>query len=134
LSAPAAAQGRMFLDPSTAVASGARLFLLQHPEGKPKRAAFSPNCSVDVAQVFGRGAVETDFEHVCDTKPGSSGSPVAIWETSRVVGLHHLGFRPGVDKAVNQAVHISHIVQNLKAQVGSGDTTQAVFDEVTRPK
>jgi V8-like Glu-specific endopeptidase len=128
LSAPVTGQSRMFLD-RTAAVQGARLFVVQHPEGKPKRAAFWPNCSVQTPDAIGRAATSTDFKHVCDTKPGSSGAPVLDWTTKRVVGLHHLGYPEGQEQLVNQAVHIRDIAAQLKTKVSA-----EIFNEVMRPQ
>ena len=54
---------------------------------------------------------------------GSSGSPVLDRATGRVVGLHHFGFREGLDEPVNQAVEIGRILEDLSTQVDP-----AVFD------
>jgi hypothetical protein len=127
LSGDASQHRRLFLEASAA-ANRARLYVIQHPGGLPKKAAFPPNCGVDGAERAGRDATNTDFGHICDTLGGSSGSPVLDWTTGRVVGLHHLGFRAGIDEPVNQAVHIRDILAHLKGRVD-----EQVLKEVARP-
>ena len=54
--------------------------------------------------------VQSDFGHVCDTKGGSSGSPVLDTD-GVVVGLHHWGFDTLDPRwiAENRAIHVSKI-------------------------
>ena len=61
------------------VAQKTDVLIIQHPDGRMKRAAFPPNCVVGSPQ-FVRGiAASVDFRHTCDTLGGSSGSPVLDW-------------------------------------------------------
>jgi hypothetical protein len=53
---------------------------------------------------------------------------VLDWTTGSVIGLHHLGFRAGIDEPVNQAVHIGEILAHLKGRVGAD-----VLKEITSP-
>ena len=98
--------------------------IIQHPGGEPKKFSLE-GCVVAGLQRAGASAEPTDFGHECDTKGGSSGSPVFDRTTGRVVGLHHFGFREGLDEPVNQAVEIGRILGDLRAQVDP-----AVFDRV----
>jgi V8-like Glu-specific endopeptidase len=105
----------------------AALVIIQHPGGQPKQVSFFPNCAAGTLNVPGRQTTDSDFGHVCDTLGGSSGSPVLDWTTGQVVGLHHLGFRQGLDKPENQAVHVQKILADIKAKVSDG-----IFQEVTK--
>ena len=101
--------------------------IIQHPGGQPKQVSFFPNCAGATVTVPGRQTTDSDFGHVCDTLGGSSGSPVLDFDTGQVVGLHHLGFREGIDKPENQAVHVKQILADLKAKV-----SEAIYGEVVR--
>jgi trypsin-like peptidase len=97
---------------------GQRLVAIQHPEGAAKQAA-KDGCIVDQLQTVGSSSSFTDFSHKCDTKDGSSGTPLQLLGpgdvVGPVVGLHHLGIRkdnvaPGEPRRVNRAVSIRQIV------------------------
>ena len=107
--------------------TSALLAIVQHPGGQPKQVSFVPNCAAGTLAVAGRQQPDTDFGHVCDTLGGSSGSPVLDWNTGRVVGLHHLGFRPGIDKAENQGVHVALILADTRNKV-----SDAIYQEIIR--
>lgn len=107
------------------LADHAELFVIQHPEGKPKMVAID-NCQVEGIARTGVGGDVTDFGHICDTMGGSSGSPVFFKQSKAVAGLHHLGFREGVDKPINQAVYFTKIFSDLKLR------NSAVYDEIMK--
>ena len=87
------------------------LLIVQHPAGEPKQ--FSRvDCKVSTVDAPGR-AEHTDFGHVCDTKGGSSGSPV-LDASLKVVGLHHYGFATDRWSAENRAVRIKLIIDALQ--------------------
>jgi len=90
-----------------ALTPGEAVYIIQHPAGEPKQIS-RKECTVARAVVKGRGADLTDFSHTCDTKNGSSGSPV-LDANHHVVGLHHLGFSAGDWATVNRAVQIGRI-------------------------
>lgn len=105
---PGLLYGWLSLDPR--VPTGEQGSIIQHPNGRRKRAAFAPNCRLlDVAD---GNAPSTDFRHQCDTEGGSSGSPV-LDASFNVVGLHHFGgaTRAGGNSA-NQAVRMDLIVED----------------------
>jgi endonuclease G len=64
------------------VVEGARVNILQHPDGDPLKVVLTQNYVVH--------RTDTRLQYVADTMEGSSGSPVFNhkWE---VVGLHHSG-------------------------------------------
>jgi len=78
---------RGFIDVPRAVpgmASGAALFILQHPSGAPLKLA------LDTDAVIGANRSGTRLRYRTNTEPGSSGSPCfdANWQ---LVALHHSG-------------------------------------------
>ena len=99
---------------SLTVPSHKELAIIQHPEGAPKQLSLL-GCLVGLASVAGTTDDQTDFEHVCDTLGGSSGSPVIDRQSRAVVGLHHLGYLDG-DRPVNRAVLIGQIIDRLKGK------------------
>jgi V8-like Glu-specific endopeptidase len=99
------------LDEAAAIADQ-DLLIIQHPGGQPKQVSVQ-DCKVGLQQVKGRGDVQSDFEHLCDTQTGSSGSPVIDRQHRLVVGLHHLGFEEDNNNLHNRAVHIGMILDDL---------------------
>jgi V8-like Glu-specific endopeptidase len=76
-------------------------------------------CIADQLGLMGSSSTLTDFAHKCDTKNGSSGTPVQLindaGKVGAVVGLHHLGVRmDSVDdeapKQINRAVSTKKII------------------------
>lgn len=98
-------------DESTAK-TGQELLIIQHPGGEPKQVSVD-DCAVGEQSVKGRSDEQSDFEHLCDTETGSSGSPVIDWNSRSVVGLHHLGFEEDNNNLLNRAVHITLILNDL---------------------
>jgi len=102
---------------------GEQLLIIQHPGGEPKQVSIR-DCKVDGTSVQGRVGLGTDFGHQCDTKGGSSGSPVFRFDTKTVVGLHHLGFDAASQRLINRAVHITRVIADLspdfRAEVTAG--------------
>jgi hypothetical protein len=94
---------------------GSQLFLIHHPGGKPKYVT-KDGCLVQGLNVFGTGQEPTDFGHVCDTEGGSSGSPIFDPSTSRIVGLHHLGYYEDAPEPemFNRAVLFRLIIEDLQ--------------------
>lgn len=89
------------------------LVIVQHPGGEVKQVSIR-GCKVKRPQINGTTAATTDFGHLCDTLGGSSGSPVFDLADFTVVGLHHFGFFDGDPNPVNQAVHISLVLEAIK--------------------
>ncbi len=116
--------GRLHLETVAPARDRQELLIIQHPGGEPKKVSLE-GCLVAGLGREGASSEKTDFGHECDTLGGSSGSPVLDRATGRVVGLHHFGFREGLDEPVNQAVEIARILEDLGTQVDP-----AVFDEV----
>lgn len=116
--------GRLHLETSAPVLDRQELVVIQHPGGEPKKFVLN-DCIVAGLERDGASTEKTDFAHRCDTKGGSSGSPVIDRATGRVVGLHHFGFREGIDEPVNQAVEIGRILADLSTGVDA-----AVFASV----
>ncbi len=75
---------------------GEPIYISGHPAGTPMKLSIeddnSPTglCQVDLSPTNGRGT-NTDIGYYCDTRPGSSGSPVWSGVTHKVVALHHFG-------------------------------------------
>jgi len=93
------------------------LRIIQHPGGRPKSVTIQ-RCRADRVGVPGveNGGVDQDFEHVCDTEGGSSGSPV-LDGAGKVVGLHHFGFLDDAVVRRNQAVLMPRIVASFPNDV-----------------
>jgi lysyl endopeptidase len=78
---------------------GDELYVLQHPGGEPTRIAMAGGperggtCAVADPRYPGY-ADDTDVSYYCDTRGGSSGSPVLSRRSDKVVALHHFGGCP----------------------------------------
>ncbi len=77
---------------------GDRVYIPQHGGGLPKQLAIesdmnvSGECEVDDSDIAGLDfLVDSDIGYFCDTRNGSSGSPVILQGTDRVIAMHHLG-------------------------------------------
>lgn len=100
------------------------LIIIQHPGGEVKQVSVV-QCFVVEPSVAGLTVERTDFEHFCDTKGGSSGSPVFDPARNAVVGLHHLGFLPEDKRLVNRAVSIGEVLKHIRS------TNESVWKEIT---
>jgi hypothetical protein len=95
-----------------------KLVAIQHPDGEAKQVS-TEGCIADQLGLMGSSSTLTDFAHKCDTKEGSSGTPVQLISDTgtvgAVVGLHHLGFRldsvnDEAPKQINRAVNTREII------------------------
>ncbi|GEM74545.1 serine protease [Vibrio sagamiensis] len=99
--------GYLGLDDSPPI-YGSEIYIPQHGAGKPKEMAIESDknstglCQIDQADADGRGT-DTDTGYFCDTIGGSSGSPVLLADSHKVIALHHFG---GCE---NQGVQINKI-------------------------
>jgi len=90
--------------------------IIQHPQGGPKKIAFTDN---KVSAVF-----DDLVQYSTDTEPGSSGSPVfnQDWE---IVGLHHRGGGlagpDGKKYFTNEAIQIGSVVRDAARFLGLSD-------------
>jgi PKD repeat protein len=80
------------------VAVGDTIYIPQHGGGLPKQLAIdsdmnmSGQCEIDdIAHPGLDYYFESDIGYYCDTRDGSSGSPVVLKGSNKVVALHHLG-------------------------------------------
>lgn len=115
--------GILNLQPST-LSQKLPLIIVQHPGGEMKQVSIV-DCYIVEPSAAGLTADRTDFEHFCDTKGGSSGSPVLDPAQKAVVGLHHLGFLPDDKRLVNRAVSIGEVLAHIKSK------NETVWKEIT---
>lgn len=111
---PGSKFGKVLLDVdenNVQISDKSELLIIQHPAGAPKKIA-QINCTVGNSLVDGI-IVKSDFSHTCDTRGGSSGSPVFNAQ-GVLVGLHHYGFAEGGTWSENRAVLISKIYSDLE--------------------
>lgn len=101
--------------PAAPSSPGTEMIVIQHPFGQPKQVSVI-DCKADRVPVPGSSLTPTDFEHACDTLKGSSGAAVLDLSTNKVVGLHHLGFRPTDQRLVNRAVLMQQIVAFIRTK------------------
>ncbi|KYF57867.1 hypothetical protein BE04_20330 [Sorangium cellulosum] len=97
------------LQPSKPVMRGDFVYIIQHPEGRPKKIGLLHNEVVDVN--------EDRVQYLTDTLPGSSGSPVCneLWQ---VVALHYRGIKGDPAKGgicKNEGILIDRVVHGLAA-------------------
>merc|ERR1712130_213549 len=90
--------------------AGDNVHIYQHPEGRAMEKSSATIQSVRERYIW----------YLCDTQPGSSGSPVFLG--SRIVGLHHAA-RVIVDKngkttgkKVNEAIKIGIVIEGFRTQ------------------
>jgi V8-like Glu-specific endopeptidase len=84
-----------------------RVYIIQHPQGQPKKIAFQHNLV--------RNVEPDKIQYWTDTDQGSSGSPV-FDENWRVVGLHHFAVIAKEDptNVRNQGRRIDRIVERMQ--------------------
>jgi V8-like Glu-specific endopeptidase len=104
--------GYLELDPREPILDE-EIYIPQHPEGHPKKFGIESDknerniCRIDDEIMDGRGE-DTDTGYYCDTRPGSSGSPVMALSSHRAIGLHHMG------GCLNHGVRIDLIYPEIK--------------------
>ena len=90
-----------------------RVYIIQHPAGRPKEVVLRNN---DVIRV--RDKV---VRYRADTEGGSSGSPV-FNEDWQLVALHHAGWFEGrSDRAINEGISIPAIIRYLQGLSRGGE-------------
>jgi Trypsin-like peptidase domain len=87
------------------VSNGEDVFIIGHPDGKPKMIARSDNQVVEIDPPF--------FRYRADTLEGSSGSPI-LNRHGRLIGVHHRG-PPG--KEYNEGILITAIYEDVPRSV-----------------
>jgi len=109
-------QGHLTLRSQT-FSAGQPLFIVQYPDISGPEEVARDGCAVKSPIASGvDDDINSDFGHTCDTKPGSSGSPVLAADNT-VVGLHHWGFDTLDLRWVkeNRAVQIQKIVDAVSS-------------------
>jgi len=89
------------------VKAGDRVYIIQHPNGGPKKIGMIHN----VVRMVGPDVVQ----YLTDTEEGSSGSPV-FDETWSLVALHHASVqdrKAGLVEARNQGRRIDRVVEGM---------------------
>eukprot|EP00808_Paulinella_micropora_P022407 g74689.t1 len=92
---------------------GAELYIPQHPNGRAKEIALSTatdpfKCDVYSMEPSCSGGDYMDVGYMCDTEGGSSGSPVMLRATHKLVALHHCADCP------NRAVPIKLVLDDIR--------------------
>lgn len=85
---PAATFGFVTPDP-TQLTSGERIYIVQHPDGRPHEIAHGEGADVVVDIQASTRTVR--YYDTLDTEGGSSGSPIFRDSDDKMVGLHHCG-------------------------------------------
>ncbi|CAJ1965177.1 unnamed protein product [Cylindrotheca closterium] len=108
---------------------GENIYIPQHPGGLDKEIAIfdshigeGARCEIQTTNsetCFGRlNTGYWDLSYSCDTKGGTSGSPVLSVDTHKVIGLHHCG---GGCSIGNVAVPIYSIFNDIKEFLGPAE-------------
>ncbi len=115
------------LQNSALIARNDRVYIIQHPAGRPKEVVLRNN---DVIRVRDRVVW-----YRADTEGGSSGSPV-FNEDWQLVALHHAGWKEGgSDRATNEGISLPAIIRYLQGLSGgeeAGDRgIESILDTVS---
>jgi len=78
---------------------GEKIYIPQHAGGRMKQLGIvdtnsTPEKVCKVKSINQNGCTSgqnVDFRYTCDTEGGSSGSPVVLYESNKIIGLHHCG-------------------------------------------
>lgn len=112
---PAGSRGHLNIDPKN-LTVGENLYIIQHPNGYPKKIAFGTVYDdVTAGNVSG-----SDCEYQIDTMGGSSGSPV-FDSSNNMVALHHFGGCSS--SAGNQGVLMSKVYPLIESYLNGGGST-----------
>ncbi|MES1910399.1 MAG: hypothetical protein MHM6MM_003000 [Cercozoa sp. M6MM] len=100
--------------------SGESIYILHHPGGAPLKLSYyddvhGDDCRIEDADAAGRVG-ETDISYWCDTREGSSGSPVLDRSDHSIVALHHWGGCP--NRAVELQQALAPIIDTVDEESG----------------
>lgn len=109
---------------------GTPFWLVQHPAGGPKEigywedAARTARCKVaSSSETIDTLTPRSQMEYACDTRGGSSGSPLVSTKSTRIVGLHHLGALAPPSTCLNAATMMRFICQDAGNLLGCDEST-----------
>lgn len=93
-----------------------KVLIIQHPNGEIKQFSSDSDCYISNPKLKGRSGLFNDFGHRCDTKDGSSGSPI-LDNQYKLIGIHHWGLHPGDKLEYNQGVSIEKVYSYLNNKI-----------------
>merc|ERR1712226_636527 len=103
---------------------GEKIYIPQHAGGRMKQLGIEDTadntgvCTVlSINQNGCTSGSNVDMRYTCDTEGGSSGSPVVLYGSNKIIGLHHCG--GGCNG--NMGVMISKIVPEITSFLSSAD-------------
>ncbi|MEV4542403.1 trypsin-like serine peptidase [Micromonospora echinaurantiaca] len=100
---------------TTATATGTRMYIPGHGDGRPKRLSIYENSQGGPLCTVRNGNYNTwNISYSCDTSGGNSGSPV-LNGSHRVIALHHLGGCPS-----NQGAKAHLIYNEIASLIDNG--------------
>merc|ERR1712048_204474 len=108
---------------------GEKIYIPQHAGGRMKQLGIVDTFQSDnlckVLSINQNGCTSSqnvDMRYTCDTEGGSSGSPVVLYESNKIIGLHHCG--GGCNG--NMGVMIKNIVDEIADDLITGPTAAPV--------